>query len=210
MDRLLGSRRGAWYLAWVVLLVPLVGWVLWPDDLVGMRLFEPARLPEAVDLGPAPPPAPVVFLTGDPFGGAASLRVNSVPGGATVFLGDTMLGVTPLELTDLRAGNWELRFHLDRYVDRKVPVTLDDAVPASANEVLREAVGLVRFQSDPSGAWIKWNGRRMAARTPVQFKNIPTGTHAFEVGKDGYRSQRFDTEVHTGRLARVVARLEQR
>ncbi len=59
-------------------------------------------------LPPAPPPAA-------PAGGAGTLRVESLPSGASVFLDGTLVGTTPMSVANVSAGEHAVRMEMDGY-----------------------------------------------------------------------------------------------
>lgn len=109
------------------------------------------------------------------------LRVESVPPGASVWLGDDILGVTPLSLPALGSATASLRVSLPGCVDATIEVN-----PASlpADRILRVtleaagALGTAHCESDPPGADVFLDGE-FRGRTPLVLRHLEP--RAYEV-----------------------------
>jgi hypothetical protein len=108
-------------------------------------------------------------------------RLESEPTGASVWLGDDILGVTPLPLPDLGARPISLRVALPGCVDIAVQV---DPAKLPADRVVRVilepsgAQGAVHCESDPPGAEVYLDGE-FRGRTPLDLR--PLEPRSYEV-----------------------------
>lgn len=106
--------------------------------------------------------------------------MESEPAGATVWVGEDVLGPTPLELPPLPAGKIALRFSLPGCSDELVEY--DPAQPP-AERVLRVTMAPpgtrgIRCETDPSGADVFVDGE-FRGRTPLDLRHLES--RAYEV-----------------------------
>lgn len=106
------------------------------------------------------------------------VRVESVPAGASVWLGDEILGTTPLELP-LSGQPQSLRLALPGCVDRTVEL---DPAKLSADRTLRVTLaqpgtlGTARCESEPTGADVYVDGE-FRGRTPLDLRQLEPRAH---------------------------------
>jgi len=110
----------------------------------------------------------------------SAVCVESEPAGAAVWVGEEILGPTPLELPPLNGGKVALRLSLPGCTDKVVEY--DPAQPP-AEGVLRVALEQpgtrgVRCESEPSGADVYVDGE-FRGRTPLELRHLDQ--RAYEV-----------------------------
>lgn len=130
--------------------------------------------------------------------------LDSEPTGARVFEGDRELGVTPLRLADLPAGEQvELVFRKPGYLDQprtvRVPAPGGEAQIATSLAMSPD-VGSVRITSDPPGAQIFQNDELLAGRTtPIPEHVVESGkSYRFTLKKAGFQPATVELEVPPG------------
>ena len=114
-------------------------------------------------------------------GGA--LRLQSIPSGAVVRFGDTILGVTPLSTADLPPGECKLSVAYSTWPIEYATVTIVE--DAEAAETIRIPHGRLTIESTPTGASIFMNGLNKG-RTPLILERIPVGIERIEIRADDY------------------------
>ena len=141
-------------------------------------IAEPARADTSA-------PAPAV-----PLGGVI---VITSPEGATVTLGSTSAGKSPVTFKDLRAGKYPMRIALGGYE------TIEKEVEVKGNEftdpgtiTLQPTRPAVELTSVPSGAKVLQNGVPIGT-TPLRRDDLGSGETSFLLIHDGY----FPREVKT-------------
>lgn len=106
------------------------------------------------------------------------IRLESVPPGAGVWVGDEILGTTPLPLPPLGQTPVSLRVALPGYADSTVQA---DPGSLPADRVLRvvlqeaDALAALRCESDPPGADVYLDGE-FRGRTPLDLRNLARRT----------------------------------
>jgi hypothetical protein len=106
-------------------------------------------------------------------------RLESEPAGATVWLGDDVLGVTPLDLPSSAGTPLSLRLSLPGCTDKTVEIDLAKLPPDRVVRVQLDEPGklvAVRCESDPVGADVYVDGE-FRGRTPVELRQLEPRTH---------------------------------
>ena len=182
----------------VVAAVVGVWWLVGDDSGV-------ADVPTAVtQLGIEDVDAPVPVT-----GGSAILVVETDPPGARVSIGGEMLGETPLELSDVRAGTHDVT--LDHPDYQRVEVagqTFTDGVVLSIERTLAPATGRLTVMTQPREAWIERDGERLAEGTPVTLDGLPAGMVELTLGADAYRPMTVNAHVPRDGVGRLEQNLE--
>ena len=133
--------------------------------------------------------------------GAMDLR--SVPDGASVVMGEKYLGKTPLSVSALLPGTYDVIFSQFGYekFSTRVPVEAGRITEVSATLV--PDMGSLAITSVPSGASVLVDGGNKGI-TPVIAENLTGGNHTIAVSLDGYISQQQTVKVVTGQTMPVT------
>ncbi|MBI3932684.1 MAG: TonB family protein [Acidobacteria bacterium] len=163
-----------------------------------------------------PPTQPVVtqpvaaspIATPEPVLG--TLRVESQPAGATVTINGEFRGVTPLDLTDLPAGSYDVKAELKGYQTQSETVQISAESPRGQVSLslsrTAPAMGVADILSTPFGATVTLDGAKVG-QTPLTDFRLRVGSHQYVIAKDGYEPQAGSVRVETGKRARVDAQL---
>jgi serine/threonine-protein kinase len=211
------ARRPGGGVGWVVggaavvaaLALGIVGWALWqrsraagPEAGPGHAVAEPS----APKGGPspaatAPPPE------------AGALRIESEPTGASVSVNGQARGRTPLDLTGLPFGSYEVRVEQRGYDPQTRAVSLR---AGSAEGVLQFALvrakpaavpsGQTEVVSTPPGAAVTVDGRAVGT-TPLAGLKLKPGRHRLEVALAEHETWTGAVHVAAGETGRVEVRL---
>lgn len=104
---------------------------------------------------------------------SGSLRLDSVPGGATVKLGGAVLGKTPLVIPQLPPGESQLSLEYPAWPATSFKTTITENVEAT--ETVRLPHGKLTVESTPPGATVL-QGKRALGPTPLTLERVPVGT----------------------------------
>jgi hypothetical protein len=102
-----------------------------------------------------------------------SLRVDSVPTGATVRLGKAVLGKTPLVIPQLPPGPAQLSLEYPSWPVAFLKTTITEN--AEAAETVRLPHGKLTVESFPAGATVL-QGKRSLGQTPLVLERVPAGS----------------------------------
>ncbi|MDP8269011.1 MAG: PEGA domain-containing protein [Candidatus Tenebribacter davisii] len=117
----------------------------------------------------------------------ATLIVNSVPAGATIYLdGDPAGIVTPATL-EIDTGNHELRLELTGYQDYVETFNVGDGDTYTVNATMAVVTNTsLSVYTTPSGASVYIDGAYTGELTPITFTDILPGDHQVRIYKVGY------------------------
>ncbi len=148
----------------------------------------------------------VTYSTGedpDPGQQEGTLKVNSTPTGAQVYVNNSLVGVTPLTKV-LGVGNWMVKVAKDGYEDYQQVVTITQGVTVTVTAELEEVVvpvtgGKINIESTPSEAAV-YNGASLCGTTPLNL-TVPVGTHTITLKKTGYQNLSKSFVIEDGTIA---------
>ncbi len=164
---------------------------------------------------PSATPAPVASATAVPSPEPSSapvlgtLGVESEPAGAAVSLNGEARGVTPLNLSDLALGEYEVKVEAKGFLPFTQKVTLGDAQPVQVRATLtRPAPGQATLDvlSTPFGAAVSIDGQPVG-QTPLTGYKLKAGTHRVELTRHGYEPFSQSVTLQAGKSQRVDAAL---
>jgi hypothetical protein len=151
-----------------------VGYLLWPRPAAVPR--SPAR--------PRPSPPPHDGRAPRPEAATGRIEVTSPVAGATVSVDGRRLGPAPQQL-DASAGPHRVRVDREGYLtlERELHVVPGRTVALEAR--LESATPRLRVEADVPGAKV-FLDRRFVGTTPVELRDVPSGTHRLNVSAEGY------------------------
>ncbi|HXY40917.1 MAG TPA: protein kinase, partial [Vicinamibacteria bacterium] len=185
----------------------LLGYGLWrrvqpePNANAGGPGVVPTTL-----AAPTPPPTTVAAapVTG-------SLHVESDPPGAAVRVNGAVRGTTPLDLTDLAAGEYLLELERPGYEvqSQRVPVSAERPSAELKFKLTRAApqMGAADIVSSPPGAAVTIDGRP-AGRTPLSGVALRAGSRHVHMEMSGYEPWSGSVDVVVRQKGRLEARLK--
>ena len=169
---------------------------------IGYVALQDAAEPPA----PPPPPAPQELPV---LGGGALLVAETTPPGAEVLVDGELVGETPLERADIRAGVREVTLRHPHYETVRMPDrNFEDGVALRVERVLTRGAGRLTVTATPRDAWIEIDGQRLAERTPVTLEDLPAGTVQLTVGAAEHRPLTVAVDIPRDGLARLEPALE--
>lgn len=116
---------------------------------------------------------------------SGSLRLDTIPAGASAKLGATVLGKTPLVVPQLPVGECRLTLEYPSWpaVTHKVVIAEGQETAASA----RLPHGKVSLDTHPSGATVR-QGNATLGTTPLTFDPVPAGPRKYSLQLKGFPS----------------------
>ncbi len=211
--RVSGKRAARW--AAVAVLMVLGAWWLIPinvDDQ-GEEVRAPAEQPPVIEMlrptnedvaADALPPGRESVL-----GGGALLVVETMPEGVEVLLDGELVGVTPLELGNVRAGTHDVVLRHPEYETLELAdESFADGRVQRIERTLVRATGALTVVTQPREAWVERDGVRLADGTPVTLDDLPAGSVTLRLGAAEYRSQEVVANVPKGDVGLLERKLE--
>jgi len=187
--------------AFFVVALGLAGFMLWNRSSA-----EPTPSPLAA-LAPTPPP-----VTPAPAPVSGSLRIETVPAGANVTVNGEARGNSPVELTGLAVGNYDVRAELKGYDAKADTVAIVEGSPHArlSLALTRSApvTGSVEIVSQPVGAAVTVDGGD-GGETPIAELKLRPGSHRIEIAADGHEPWTGSVNVEPGKKSKVEAVLRE-
>jgi len=140
-------------------------------------------------------------------GPPGSAQITSTPAGATVFIDNQFVGLTPYAVRDLSPGTHSVK--LEKMGCRRYFGTLTiGASPARlAADLEPERSSEIRIASLPSDAALFVNGR-YRTRTPAVLAGLPAGTYEIRLHRDNCDPWLRTVDLRTGEKLTLNAELE--
>jgi len=129
----------------------------------------------------------------------ASLRVESEPDNALVYINKQFVGYTPCDIEALAATNHEIQLRKDGFGQRVFSVNLS----AGEKYVFKETLGTLSdygaylVESEPPGATVLLDLLRIGT-TPITLTNLRAGLYRVTLELDGYHPRQQQIEVQSG------------
>jgi hypothetical protein len=156
---------------------------------------------DAIDLHAALDPLP------------ATLRVVTVPSGATVYVDDELRGVSPLVLSNAVPGSLRVRVHLDGHDPLARTVALEPGAFSTQEFRLRPNAGSLSLATSPALVTVSVDGKRAGATVAKSGSSdsvseelvlrVPAGSRTVEFARPGYRTVTQTVEVGRDRLVQL-------
>lgn len=124
-----------------------------------------------------------------------SLRVESDPEGATVLLGKTTVGKTPLVVPQLPAGECALTLEYPAFPPMPVKATVTEGTETT--EKVRLPHGKLTVLSTPPGAKVIF-GKWSYGQTPLMIERFPAGASKLKLQADDFPPLELDVTVADG------------
>lgn len=125
---------------------------------------------------------------------AAELQVGSQPEGATVFLDDRYLGVTPLSADVQADGPHLLRIEKRGFAAWRESIQIGPGPTRVQAELAPAALGRISVLTDPSSAGVYVDGR-IVGKSPVTADDLDLNHHRVQIAKSGFRLEVRDVEL---------------
>ena len=127
----------------------------------------------------------------------STISVESTPPGAKVFLNEQLIGQTPLKDHVVEPGDYKLEVLHSTFKKFESSLTIKSGDKITEEVELKPGVGRVELLSNPPGAWVEINGKRIKEVTPF-ITELDSGSHKVVMGKSERRVARKTLELKDG------------
>ena len=148
-------------------------------DAAAVALADAGTEPKEPDAGPV-----AASATGPNEDGKCRVSFSASPKRTAIYLGRKRIGYTPLE-ADVECKKNKYAFHRERY--DSAYKTFDARKTTEVKVRLRPSRYYVKVSSQPSGATVRVNGRRVG-KTPTRARVRPGSKVSVKISKKGYRT----------------------
>ena len=137
-----------------------------------------------------------------------NLKVSSTPSGAAVYVNSVYYGTTPQTVSNLPAGNNDLKLTYSGYNDYRDTVTIVPGQTMTTYATLQSQVtyGTLSVSSTPSNANIYLDGSYKGT-APRTIGGISQGAHTLEITLPGYQEWSNTVQIHSNQVTYVTATL---
>ncbi|MEI6841779.1 MAG: PEGA domain-containing protein [Methanomicrobiales archaeon] len=148
-----------------------------------------------------------VPVSAAPFVG--SLKITSLPSGATILIDNVNKGTSPVTLGNIVVGRHSVTLKKTGYNDYQTYVSVQAGKTATISATLipiTPTTGSVGIISSPSGATVLLDNVNKGT-SPVTLTNIVAGKHTVTLQKMGYNDYQTDVTVLAGKTSSISATL---
>ena len=143
-----------------------------------------------------------------------SLVINSDPIGSTVLLAGEKIGITPLEISEIEAGEYELTISKENYNTNTISAKIKPADITNINTSLEALTGILSINDLTDSALVYLDGKRVFPlnSTSMQrkvLKNIQVGKHELTIKKNNFIEKNIVIVINSGQLTMTSGILEQ-
>ena len=143
----------------------------------------------------------------------STLVVETTPPGVDVLIAGEVVGQTPLEVPDLSAGEYDVTLRHGLYATLSEAITVPDPADPSQSAIrmertLARATGALTVRSEPAGAWIERDGKRLAEQTPATIRGLPAGPLTLTIGAQEHQPLQVNANVPKNGVETVELALE--
>ena len=172
-------------------------------EVLGAKALPPAAAPDTPVMSAGRAKSLPVL------GGSAVLVARTTPSGAEVLVDGKVVGKTPLERSDIRAGERKVALRHPYYeAVAERGRRFDDGRVVQIERRLVRGRGALTVTTDPWMAWVEIGGERLAEHTPINMKQMPAGEVRLTLGAPGYRPLSVTVKIPKGGLAQLERELE--
>jgi hypothetical protein len=123
-----------------------------------------------------------------------SMDLNSTPDAASVVVNDAYRGTTPLTISSLDPGVYNVSFSKFGYAKLSTLVTVESGSISEVNAALVIQTGSVAVNTNPAGANVSLDGTYKGL-SPLILGNLIPGNYTLMVSKEGFTPQTFPIQV---------------
>jgi PEGA domain len=131
-----------------------------------------------------------------------SMDLSSIPDGTSVVVNNVYKGMTPLIVSGLEPGTYNVTFTHFGYAGLSTPVTVQAGSVSEVNATLVMLTGSLFVNTTPAGARFTLDAST-AGMSPATLQNLTPGNHTLSVAKDGFVTQNLTVLVTAGQRAGV-------
>ncbi|THB67916.1 MAG: PEGA domain-containing protein [Gammaproteobacteria bacterium] len=130
--------------------------------------------------------------------GYGILDIKSSPEGATVLLGNNIIGQTPLTIKNISAGRYTLSITHPYHTTYSKEIDLKKDTVLKENVQLKAGKGAITIVTEPAKASVLIDGKLAQGVTPLTVKDIATGEHNIKITMQSYETIERNVNLKNG------------
>ena len=123
-----------------------------------------------------------------------SMNLTSIPEGASVVINNDYKGVTPLTVSDLDPGTYNVTFSRFGFARMSTPVTVQSGRVSEVSATLAILTGSLFVNTTPAGAQLILDGATPGI-SPMTFTSLQQGNHTLNVTRAGFVTQLLPVHI---------------
>jgi hypothetical protein len=131
-----------------------------------------------------------------------SMNVTTIPDGVSVVVNSAYKGMTPLNISGLNPGIYNVTLSRFGYAKLSIPVTVQSGSVSEVKATLVALTGSLFINTTPPGVPLTLDGNA-AGISPVTLPNITMGSHMLNVSKEGFVSQSIPVTITADQMTTV-------
>jgi len=142
-----------------------------------------------------------------------SLVIHSDPLGAIVLLDGEKVGVTPLEISEIEVGEYEISVYKDNYESNSENIIIEPGKTSTISTRLSSLIGKLAIEEFIIGSVVFLDGKRVFPVRTIQprqyeLKNVMIGTHNVIIQKDNFKEKRITVTIVPEQTKHISGKLE--
>jgi hypothetical protein len=135
-----------------------------------------------------------------------SLRIESEPSEADVYINGQNMGRTPYNLASIAQGNYNVELRAENFEPFKQTVKIQSGQLSELKPKMKIIPGSLLVESSPSNARVFMNESFMGT-TPILLENVSPGIVSINLHLNGYSQYREDVKILPGRKTEVFSNM---
>ena len=136
-----------------------------------------------------------------------SVNIEGDPSEIRVLFDGNDVGMTPVNLTGIKIGIYDVELQKEGYVSCKKTLKVKAGKKKYLTAKLIEMTGSVNINSKPVNATVCVDGKKIG-NTPASITDLPAGKYQLEVKMDGYELWSDSVNINSGKESAVTANLQ--
>ena len=138
---------------------------------------------------------------------SGTANIDSDPADAVTLLDGKNVGVTPVNLTGIKIGTYDVELQKEGYVSCKKTIRIKAGKVNSLTAKLVEMTGSISINSKPPDAVVVVNGKKIG-NTPGNISDLTAGKYHLEVMMDCYETWSDSVNIDPGKESTITAELQ--
>ena len=146
-----------------------------------------------------------------------TIHLSSVPVGARFYVNNEPRGTSPLTLSNVKPGSYDVRAELEGYGTVSKFIAIDNGGSTNVEFRLSNVMGRMEIRTSPPGAMVYLDGKRVGETKSadpsaeysdiLSIENVLEGEHTLVVKKEGYADKTSHAKVESTKTAQGRLRL---
>jgi hypothetical protein len=134
-----------------------------------------------------------------------SITIKTVPDSAVVVFDDSVRGLSPLNVPNLKSGEHIIVIKKKGFYQKKISLIVDSLSTKEFSIILQQP-GSIAITSEPSGSEVFWSGQKKGI-TPLNLSLLKPGTYLLQIKKDQFLTFEKSLNVLSGKSDSIFCKM---